>query len=221
MNAPVPITRNEQHLWLSPQRSIFWEEKKALILSDMHLGKSGHFRKSGIAVPQKLFKEDLHRLVDLLQQFNPSQLIVVGDMFHSDSNKELDLFCKWRNDFPELHITLVRGNHDILKENWYHEAGITVQPGIWDSTPFRFVHDPAFTTGENTSEDLYSFSGHLHPGVLLSGAGKQSLRLPCFHFGKSHCTLPAFGAFTGLALITPESGDNIYAIVEKSLIQIV
>ena len=30
---------------------MFWEEEKALIVSDLHFGKTGHFRKSGIAVP--------------------------------------------------------------------------------------------------------------------------------------------------------------------------
>ena len=41
-----------QTFLLSAQRTVFWEEEKTLILSDLHLGKSGHFRKSGIAIPQ-------------------------------------------------------------------------------------------------------------------------------------------------------------------------
>jgi hypothetical protein len=39
----------EQHFWLSPERVIYWEDEKALILSDSHFGKTGHFRKSGRA----------------------------------------------------------------------------------------------------------------------------------------------------------------------------
>ena len=126
MQAPVLHKLYDQHLWLSGQRSIFWEEQKALIVSDLHFGKTGHFRKSGIAVPQSIYKEDLQRLVTLINNFNPAQLIVVGDFFHSHENTELDWFKKWRNDFPSLKIILVKGNHDILKQRWYKEAGIDV-----------------------------------------------------------------------------------------------
>src|SRR5690349_23713037 len=100
--------------WLSLQRCVYWEEQNALIVSDLHFGKTGHFRKSGIAVPQAVYKEDLHRLVHLIQYFQPKQLIVVGDLFHSHQNKELELFQRWREDLSGLPIHLVKGNHDIL-----------------------------------------------------------------------------------------------------------
>src|SRR6478672_9244810 len=90
--------------WLSLQRCVYWEEQNALIVSDLHFGKTGHFRKSGIAVPQNIFKEDLQRLVSLLNYFKPQQLIVVGDFFHSHENNELEWFKKWRNDFASLKI---------------------------------------------------------------------------------------------------------------------
>ena len=59
MQAPVSHKLSGQTFWLSAQRIIFWEEQKVLILSDLHLGKTGHFRKAGIAVPQAVYKEDL------------------------------------------------------------------------------------------------------------------------------------------------------------------
>ena len=102
----------DQHLWLSSERVVFWDDEKALILSDSHFGKTGHFRKAGVPVPQNIFLEDLQRLFNLLQFYKPEQLIVVGDLFHSKSNKEHLLFEKWRNDFMQLEILLVRGNHD-------------------------------------------------------------------------------------------------------------
>ena len=77
---------------LSTDRCIFWEEEKILILSDLHLGKTGHFRKEGIAVPQAVLKEDLQRFVTLSQNFKPNKIFIIGDMFHSHANKELDFF---------------------------------------------------------------------------------------------------------------------------------
>ncbi|MEJ7683919.1 MAG: metallophosphoesterase [Segetibacter sp.] len=108
---------HQQTLWLSADRCVYWEEQQSLIVTDLHFGKTGHFRKSGIAVPQSIYKEDMQRLVNQLQFYKPQQLIIVGDMFHSVANKELDFFKKWRNDFSHLHIHLVKGNHDILKKN--------------------------------------------------------------------------------------------------------
>ncbi|HEY1022611.1 MAG TPA: metallophosphoesterase, partial [Flavisolibacter sp.] len=119
MQAPLLHKIHGQNLWLSAQRSLFWEEEKALVVSDLHFGKTGHFRKSGIAVPQTVYKEDMQRLVSLLHYFKPSQLIVVGDFFHSSANIELDWFKRWRENFSALKITLVKGNHDILTDAWY------------------------------------------------------------------------------------------------------
>lgn len=83
MHQPLAFQLLQQHFWLSPNRYIFWEEEKALIVSDLHFGKTGHFRKSGIAVPQNIFKEDLQRLMDGISFFKPGQIIAVGDLFHS------------------------------------------------------------------------------------------------------------------------------------------
>ena len=141
MQAAEKLILHQQTLWLSPERCIYWEEQNALIVSDLHFGKTGHFRKSGIPVPQNIYKEDLQRLVNQIQHFKPSQLIVVGDLFHSVANKELELFLKWRNDFTSLHIQLIKGNHDILKKEWYNAANIMVTKDHLSIANFCFVHD--------------------------------------------------------------------------------
>ncbi|MFM2362463.1 MAG: hypothetical protein RLZZ316_1365 [Bacteroidota bacterium] len=213
MAAPVCYKLHNQNLWLSATRVLFWEEAQTLIASDLHLGKTGHFRKSGIAVPQAVYKEDLQRLVQALQHFQPKQLVVVGDFFHSHANKELDLFSKWRSNFASLEITLVKGNHDILQADWYTANQITVIEQLQQS-PFRFLHDPATST---ITQD-YVLSGHIHPGIRVGGLGKQSVRLPCFYFGKQQGILPAFSGFTGLATIEPNNGDAVFAIVKNTIV---
>lgn len=194
---------------------MYWEEQKALIVSDLHFGKTGHFRKSGIAVPQKVYTEDMQRLVHQLQFFKPEQLIVVGDFFHSHANKELDMFLKWRNDFESLNILLVRGNHDILKDTWYKEANIAVAEDCHEAGPFVFVHD---LESCKPRQGQYIISGHIHPGIYISGAGKQSLRLPCFYFTRTYAVLPAFSRFTGVALVDPSDAESVFAITDKALI---
>jgi len=215
MQAPVLHQIQGQTLWLSAQRSLFWEEEKALVLSDLHFGKTGHFRKAGIPVPQQVYKEDLQRLVTLLHHFNPSNLVVVGDFFHSSANTELDWFKRWRESFPFLRITLVRGNHDILADAWYREAAVDVVSPVLQQTPFLFSHDRC-----DVPAGHYAFFGHLHPGVLLHGPGKQSLRFPCFYFAPEHCVLPAFSKFTGAVAMEKKSASRIYAIVDNELVKL-
>lgn len=204
---------------------MFWEDEKALIVSDLHFGKTGHFRKSGIPVPPGIYKEDLQRLIAQIQYFQPRELIIVGDMFHSHANKELELFLKWRSDLSDINIRLIRGNHDILEENWYKKAGIQISSRNLSVNHFHFVHDISDQLNrkegyiENLSGEIsYFFSGHLHPGIRLQGVGKQSLCFPCFYFGKKYAVLPAFSRFTGVALIYPDAEEEVFAIVNQELI---
>ena len=202
---------------LAAGRSIFWEEEKTLILSDLHLGKAGHFRKSGIGIPQTIFKEDMQRLLSQLQYFKPSRVLIVGDLFHSTDNKEHELFLRWRKDIPGISILLVKGNHDILETAWYEQAGIDVYTSSLQIGPFIFTHDIESST---LTDDGYYFSGHIHPGIKLTGMGRQSLRFPCFYFGKRFAVLPAFGKFTGTHPIEPRPGDHVFAIVEDKVMKI-
>ena len=212
---PLKYELLNQTFWLSPERCIYWEDRKALVVSDLHFGKTGHFRKSGIPVPPKVYKEDLQRLVQQIQFFNPGELIVVGDLFHSRENKELELFLKWRNDFPLLKIKLIKGNHDILHRKWYEQAGIEVYDDCLTLDEFTFIHD--VTDCDDSGK--YFFSGHIHPGISISGMGRQSLRFPCFYFGRKYAVLPAFSRFTGLAMIDADEDDDVFAIVPANPLQ--
>jgi DNA ligase-associated metallophosphoesterase len=219
MHSFVHYSLKGQSLCLSADRSIYWEEQKALIVSDLHFGKTGHFRKSGIAVPQSVFKEDIQRLVAQIQFFKPSVLLVVGDMFHSHANKELELFEKWRDDFSHLNIRLIKGNHDILQKKWYTQCGIELFEPALTISEFCFQHDPGKCNEQKGNSPLYVFSGHIHPGITISGIGKQSLRFPCFYFTESYCVLPAFSRFTGTVNVHPENSEVAFAIVNNTLIR--
>ncbi|MBC7650950.1 MAG: ligase-associated DNA damage response endonuclease PdeM [Deinococcales bacterium] len=213
----LPHIINQQTFLLSPQRCMFWEEKKTLIVSDLHIGKTGHFRKYGIAVPQDIFKEDMQRLLHQLTYFNATDIIVVGDMFHSVANKELEFFKRWRHDIAHISIHLIKGNHDILKDTWYSDAEIIVYKEPLIVNNIAFQHDIALTN-HHPSTINYTISGHIHPGVSIKGISKQSLCFPCFYFGKQYGVLPAFSRFTGLATITPKKGDSVFAIVSPQSI---
>lgn len=204
----------QQHWHLLPQRAIFWEEEKTLIVSDMHLGKATHFRKAGIAVPAGIEQEDLFRLQQLITRYLPQRIIIVGDMFHSTENNDVQYFRVWRQQFANISINLVKGNHDIMPDEVYEQLQIQVDTTLTISG-IHFIHEPC----EDHNGFQYTFSGHFHPAFVMQGAGKQRLRLPCFYFGP-HCgILPAFGHFTGSATLDPAADDPVFVIAGKSIIR--
>ncbi len=219
MNALVSYSINENNFVLSPERTIFWEKQNTLILADLHIGKSGHFRKSGIAVPQKIYQEDLQRLFTQILYWKADKMVIVGDLSHSRSNKEMELFKRWRKDFSSLTIHLVNGNHDILNESWYEEMNITRSDQLLIDG-FSFCHDPEDIKINLTKKNPYTFSGHLHPGINIKGMGKQTLQFPCFYFKNSYAMLPAFSRFTGYSKVIPKKGENVFAIVENGILQV-
>ncbi len=218
MQVPHSFSIAGEQLWLSDSRVVFWERTRTLILSDTHFGKTGHFRKAGIGVPQTVFMEDLQRLFSLIQYFQPVRLLVVGDFFHSTANKEAELFARWRHDHAGLEIELVRGNHDILPVDWYRRQDICLHDNILTDGPFGFIH--AWNEFAPDNNGPYFFSGHIHPGIRLRGPGRQQVMLPCFYFGQQHAILPAFGGFTGLATLQPGPGDRVFVIGNKQLISL-
>jgi len=214
LQAQLPFLCKSQQLVISAQRAIFWEAQKTLLLADLHLGKAGHFRKAGIPLPVDITINDLKRLEILLKNFQPTKCIFLGDLFHSDFNKELLLFKAFIKKYNKVKFILVKGNHDVISDVAIKDLGISTIHNVLEMPPFQFTHYP------QVDEQLYNMAGHLHPGYRLRGQGRQSLRMPVFYFGEKQAILPAFGSFSGKALIEAKKGDTIFGVIEEALLKI-
>jgi len=201
-----------QTLHLLPEKGIFWEEKNYLILADLHLGKAGHFRKSGIPISDLIHSKDILILDKLIAKFKPQQVIFLGDLFHSDHNQGWEVFKRWIKSKAPLPFKLVLGNHDVLDESSYRISNLEVMEKL-SLHHFDLTHIPEET-------ELYNLAGHIHPAVRLTGKGRQSLRLPCFYFGKKNGLLPAFGNFTGTAKINIDKTDAVFAIADNKVVRV-
>jgi len=203
-----------QHLLLLPQKAIYWQQEKALIVADVHLGKVGHFRKAGIAVPRDMEQGDLGALSDLIHDHQPEKIIFLGDLFHSDMNNDWDWFALWRRHFPKLKIILIKGNHDIINDKHYLELDVELHQELVVG-PFQMQHHPL---NEDEQADGHVFCGHIHPGVSLSGKARQHITLPCFAFGNRQVILPSFGKFTGKVVLRHQHHDRIFGVLNDSVI---
>ena len=215
MSAGLNFKLLDQDLLLLPEKAVYWQQEKALIVADVHLGKVGHFRKAGIAVPTQVGHEDLNCLTKLIDQHQPQKILFLGDLFHSDMNSDWHAFASWRKQYANIVMQLVIGNHDIIKEQHYHDIDISTHYEL-QMGPFLMLHHPQ---GRSCLEqhNHYVFCGHIHPGVKLIGKGRQSLTLPCFAFSNQQAILPSFGKFTGKVDMRHLPTDNVFGILERKV----
>lgn len=205
-----------ERLLLLAERAVWWERAGALIVADLHWGKAATFRASGIPIPAGTTSADLTRLSGALARTAARRLVILGDLFHARAGRvprTLDAIGEWRAAHPSLEVLLVRGNHDRQAGDPPATLGFDVVNGPHQLAPFVLRHEPA------SSPDGYVLAGHLHPGVTLHGAGRQSVRLPCFAFGRHAALLPAFSEFTGTADREPRDGDRVYIIAGDEVIR--
>jgi len=169
---------------------LVWREM--LIMSDLHIRKTMHFRKAGLPIPANARNTDLSHLISIFETHKPSHVVVLGDLFHSDFNSEVEDLAMVINGFKDIKFDLVIGNHDLLEPAVYRSLDFEVTDQITIDN-LTMTHEPI----ELEIKDQVNLHGHIHPGVHLRGKGRQSLVMPCFHFGQDHICLPAFGELTG------------------------
>lgn len=204
------ITIFNQHFVLHPSGVLYWKEEDLLVISDVHLGKISHFRKFGSAVPQKAVIGNFQRMNVVLDFFEPSKIVFLGDLFHSSLNKEWLLFEDWIGHVS-AEVFLIEGNHDIISPLKYRDLGVMLLPEMIVEN-FLLTHHPEERDG------FFNFSGHLHPGVKLTGLARQTLSLPCFFKSARQMILPAFGEFTGKHILRPKKGDEVYVLTREEVI---
>jgi DNA ligase-associated metallophosphoesterase len=180
-----------QNFTLTNQRALFWEKEKALIFSDLHIGKTAHFRKNGIALANHIMKNDLERLSILIEYFQPEKFIIVGDLLHAGNNSDVDEFCNWQQQYPDIKFCLVEGNHDRISKTLEKKLCLDSRSTSLEIDDIAFVHD------YDRANPKFQITGHIHPGFVINSAVKR-IKLPCFAQTSKQLLLPAFSEFTGL-----------------------
>ena len=225
MTSPAQrVSRAELHFqigkseWiLSAGRTAYWCERRWLIVADVHFGKAATFRALGVPVPHGTTSDTLSRLSDLVDRTQPTTIVFLGDLFHAreaHAAATLAALYAWRERYAALDLILVEGNHDRKAGAPPAALRIRRESDPWRVDQFAFCHYPRFVEGAS------AVAGHLHPSVRLHGRADASVRLPCFWLRDGLAVLPAFGAFTGGAVIAREQGDRVIAIAEDRVVEV-
>ena len=196
--------------------ALFWPAAETLFIADPHFGKAATFRAAGLPLPGGTTGANLARLDGILERTGALRLVVLGDLFHAAAGRRgrtISRMSEWRAGWEDLEILVVRGNHDRKAGDPPAELGMEVCSEPHALKPFVLRHHPR-------PEDGYVLAGHIHPAVRLRGRGRQRARLPCFWFGEGVGVLPAFGAFTGAAVVEPAPGDRVYVVADGEVVEV-
>jgi uncharacterized protein len=195
------------------QKALYRPGKKQLILSDVHLGKASHFRRKGIAMPVQSQLGDLERFAYLLRNWKPKTVLLLGDLFHSEYNREWLWLEALLREYSHIRFILVIGNHDILPEKAYKIPNLERTERI-EEERIIFSHSPLEVRHK------LNICGHVHPGLEIVGKARQSFRLPCFYYGRDIFIMPAFGQLTGLHMLEREERSDYFLITRDTIVKV-
>lgn len=205
----------QQRLRLLPQRAVYLEQARSLLVSDVHLGKSETFQHYGLPVASQVNQTTLARLEQICQQVQPQALWVLGDLFHAEVGLVDEVIDAWLRflDRTQVSAYLVVGNHDRAMSSTLTQLHIECFSDAVELAGLTLSHEPWLAAEQP------NLCGHLHPCVRLK-TRLDSLRLPCFYWQPKplRLTLPAFGEFTGGYEVALRAGAVAYAIAEDQIV---
>lgn len=183
----VDFTLRDVRLQALGSGALYWPERRVLVISDLHLGKSERMaRRGGAMLPPYETRDTLSRLEADIHATQPETVISLGDALDDNAARAgIDTFeAAWITRLQTGRDWIwISGNHDPAPSGLGGHALDDLKLGL---LTFRHIATPA--SGE--------VSGHYHPKARLSVRGKLISRR-CFMMDADHLILPAYGTYTG------------------------
>ena len=205
---------------LMPERALFLRAPRALVVADLHIGKSESYRRFGVPSADGIDEETLERLGRAAMRAGAKVIVVVGDLTHHADGigeAEMERFARFRERIA-LPIRLVEGNHDRGVRTLPPEWCIDCVGARFALGGVRFVHEPPGVDVAGGAPE-WTVSGHLHP-MLSVARGARSVEAPAFVIDRRarQLVLPAFSKFTRGVRFEPRAGTELFAIAEGAVV---
>ncbi len=210
---------------LDSRRALYHESRQWLAVADVHFGyELNRTRQHGALLPQWGMAATEQRLVDLLDHYRPTTLVLAGDIMDGGGSihETMKLLDRLRTRVKEL--VCVAGNHDrpALKRDgrlipWHRDEGFVFQHG------HRFRAVLEMTAGAG---DVVHIAGHEHPALHFGDGAGLRLKFPALvqdriaAAGIEHWILPAFSPWAGGAVYdSPNERLATWACAETRVIK--
>ena len=185
----VPLSFAGRRLFVAGDAALWWPERRALLLADLHLEKGSFYAAHGQMLPPYDSRATIEAVAALVELTRAERVLCLGDNYHDDGG-EARLDRHAANSLQRLTAALdwtwIRGNHDReVSGRWGGRALAELEV---DGVLLRHEAKP----GESRPE----LSGHFHPKLRMTIRGRHIARR-CFLRTPTKLILPAFGALTG------------------------
>src|SRR6476469_66177 len=185
----VPFSFAGETFFATSDGALFWPDREALLVADLHLEKASWFARLGQFLPPYDSHATLSALSVLVERTGATRLFCLGDSFHDRFGCDR-LPASARALLTELTAKLdwtwIVGNHD---------------PGFADHCGGRLEEEVEIEgivlRHEAVRDDAQAeISGHYHPKLRVRLRGRQVSRR-CFVISSTKLIMPAFGSLTG------------------------
>ena len=178
-------------------------------MADLHFGYEISQRAAGRLLPMWGMQSVERRLLELLTEYQPHRLIILGDIVHDRASaaEASELLERLR---AVCEVIAILGNHDRRL------GKILGAVDSWQSNGFHFHHGHCAADTPKRIQII----GHHHPaGTIRDGAGLR-LKLPAFVQQDGCWIMPAFSPWAAGADWQPESGSQIWLCTPQRILQL-
>jgi DNA ligase-associated metallophosphoesterase len=169
--------------------ALFWPDRQALLVADLHLEKASWFARFGQFLPPYDSQATLAALAGEVDRTGATRLYCLGDSFHDRFGCDrlpAGARAVLSGLTARLDWTWIVGNHD---------------PGFSDHCGGRLAEEVelggiVLRHEARAYDPRPELSGHFHPKLRLQLKGRQVSRR-CFVVSETKLILPAFGSLTG------------------------
>jgi uncharacterized protein len=206
-----PLRSNQariaENILLDARLALFHERENWLAIADLHFGFELTQRAAGRLVPFWGMESTSARLLQLIADYRPARLAIVGDLVH-DHTAAGPLRRLLARIAEHCEVVAIAGNHD---RKFRRLIGLT---DSFATESFEFHHGDCQLTPTHRIEII----GHFHPAATIRDGAGLHLKFPAFVQEPTCWILPAFSPWAAGTPWTPGEQSRLWLCTPQRIL---
>ena len=184
---------------LDGRLALFHQTERWLAVADLHFGYELSQRAAGALVPMWGMATISERVSELVAEYVPKRLIVLGDLVH-DKTAAREAAELLRKLAEHCDVVVVAGNHDRQLR------GHIEMVDALETERFHFHHGHCAVPDAGRVQII----GHHHPAAVITDGAGLRLKCPAFVQQSSCWIMPAFSPWAGGTRWAPDGSSRVW-----------
>lgn len=194
---------------LDGRLALFHQRECWLVVADLHFGYELSQRAAGRLVPLWGMASISERLLQLIAEYQPKSLIILGDLVH-DQTAAVAARTLLERIRDSCETIVVAGNHDRQLRGKFELFE------SWETERFLFHHGHCVTE----PADRIQIIGHHHPAATITDGAGLRLKCPAF-IQQSRCwILPAFSPWASGTTWKQEQPARVWLCTPERILRL-